>query len=317
LGAGQVLDAMPRTWLAQMDGDAMNANNISVGITGFIDILGFSDKVLNAETLEDIVKIRTDIETIQGRFNFDTKDEFLAKTQQLNDSTILAFSDCVVVNIPLQSETAEYSGTFDPLIDELVNFAYAQGACVLSGLFIRGGLELGWWFRKQHTLVSQSMVGAVRREQNAVVPIIALGPRIYEYFRDHQDRPHYSKDADPVRKLFLKYSSEHDQFYFIDYIRLCLQAVGWQLSTEQMVKYKCASPEEMEEITAYGYGKNIDHWLRRHARNIEVAASAETSEKVMAKYAWLSSYHNEVVREYTANPECICNISSTGSIEEY
>lgn len=35
----------------------MEKSDISVGITGFIDILGFSDKVIKAESIDDITKI--------------------------------------------------------------------------------------------------------------------------------------------------------------------------------------------------------------------------------------------------------------------
>jgi len=36
----------------------MKESDLSVGITGFIDILGFSEKILNAETIEDIESIK-------------------------------------------------------------------------------------------------------------------------------------------------------------------------------------------------------------------------------------------------------------------
>ena len=37
----------------------MKLEELSVGVTGFIDILGFGEKVKNAESLEDIEYIRS------------------------------------------------------------------------------------------------------------------------------------------------------------------------------------------------------------------------------------------------------------------
>lgn len=48
---------------------------------------------------------------------------------------LLAFSDCIVISVPLRSDLAEHEGTFDVLMSELTSFAWAQGACVLRGIF--------------------------------------------------------------------------------------------------------------------------------------------------------------------------------------
>lgn len=286
----------------------MKEEDLSVGITGFIDILGFGEKVLNAETIDDIASIKLDINKIQGEFDFDTKDDLISEVQKLNKTTVLAFSDCVVVNIPLQSESTKYSGTFDPLMSELASFAYAQGTCVQSSLFVRGGLGLGWWFQDGATLISQSMVGAVKREESANVPVIALCDEIYAYFSDHKHRQFYSKDYDPIKSMFREYKSENESFYYIDYISICVEALDWHRSKEQMNNYRNSSPDEKDEIMTSGYQENVDQWLCNHARNIESATESAPNDKVRSKYEWLASYHNEVAKGYSTNNECNCNI---------
>ncbi|MCG8313636.1 MAG: hypothetical protein MI976_10500 [Pseudomonadales bacterium] len=286
----------------------MNQKDLSVGITGFIDILGFSEKVKNAETIEDIESIRSSIKKIQNEFDFETEDELTAEVQKLNSATVLAFSDCVVVNLPLESESTKYSGTFDPIMSELAGFAYAQGNCVQSSLFIRGGLELGWWYQDGHTLISQSMVGAVKREESACVPVIALCEELYKYFSEHGHRGFYSEDYDPVRGMFRKYSSDKEEFFYIDYISICVEALDWHRSKEQMADYRKASPDEKDQIMAAGYRENVDIWLSTHARNIESAAQLAPNDKVKDKYIWLASYHNDVAKRYSTNDECICRV---------
>jgi len=286
----------------------MEKEDLSVGITGFIDILGFGEKVKNAKTIEDIENIRSSVKKIQNEFDFETEDKLTAEVQQLNSTTVLAFSDCVVVNIPLESESTKYSGTFDPVMSELAGFAYAQGNCVQDSLFIRGGLELGWWYQEGHTLISQSMVGAVKREESACVPVIALCEEIYNYLSGHGHRNFYSEDYDPIRGMFRKYCSDKEEFFYIDYISICVEALDWHRSKKQMSAYRKASPDEKDEIIASGYRENVDIWLSNHARNIESAANLSPNDKVKDKYIWLASYHNDVAKSYSTNEECICQI---------
>jgi hypothetical protein len=286
----------------------VNQEDLSVGITGFIDILGFGEKVKNAQTLEDIDSIRASIKKIQNEFDFETQDDLTSEVQRLNGATVLAFSDCIVVNVPLKSESTKYSGSFDPIMSELAGFAYAQGNCVQNSLFIRGGLELGWWYQDGHTLISSSMVGAVKREESACVPVIALCEEIYKYFSEHSHRNFYSEDIDPVSGMFKKYISGQDEYFYIDYISICVEALDWHRSTAQMAAYRQASPDEKDEIMASGYRENVDIWLSTHARNIESAARSAPNDKVKDKYRWLASYHNDVARGYSTSEGSICQV---------
>ena len=89
----------------------MDKKDISVGVTAFIDILGFGDKVLEAQDIEDIREIDKGIKLIQNAFDFATKDDLAREVQKMHKTTVLAFSDCVVINIPLESDATKYEGT--------------------------------------------------------------------------------------------------------------------------------------------------------------------------------------------------------------
>ncbi|HHO3376993.1 TPA: hypothetical protein ACRRWQ_000787 [Morganella morganii] len=286
----------------------MKKNKLSVGVTGFIDILGFSEKVKNAKTEGDVKKICHDVKKIQDEFDFKTSDELTAAVQKINKTTVLAFSDCVVINIPLKSQSTKYSGTFDPIMSELANFAYAQGNCVQSSLFIRGGIELGWWYHDGDTLISQSMVGAVRREESACVPVIALCDELYKYFSEHEDRRFYSSEIEPVNNVFRRYSKGGVEFFYIDYITICIEALDWIQSPSQLADYKKATADEKEKIMSSGYNLAVHRWLSRHARNIEKGARLAQSEKVREKYIWLADYHNDIAKKYNVSDICICKI---------
>jgi predicted transcriptional regulator len=286
----------------------MDEKDISVGVTAFIDILGFANKVLAAKNIDDIKEIHKGIKLIQDAFHFATDDDLTRKVQEMHKTTVLAFSDCVVFNIPLESDATKYEGTFDPIMSEITSFAYGQGICCLNSLFIRGGLDLGWWYQKDATLISQSMVNAYISESAVSVPVIALTDRIYDYFSKHSHRKYYSDDFDPIPRVFRVLKINGKEHRYIDYMTICLEGVGWQRSKEQLDKYRLSSPEDKDKIMNEGYRHNIDEWLKTHSENIKRAHASTNEVSVRAKYEWLSNYHNEIANNFTHNQDCQCTI---------
>ena len=286
----------------------MKTKDITTGVTAFIDILGFSNKVLDANSFDDIKEIHNGVKIIQKAFDFESEDGLTRDVQRMHKTTVLAFSDCVIVNIPLVSEGTKYTGTFDSIMSEITSFAYGQGICCLNSLFIRGGLDLGWWYQNGSTLISQSMVNAYKTEGAASVPVIALTSKIYDYFSQHKDRNNYSKDFDPIPKVFRRYTENGKDFLYINYITICLESLGWHCSKEQLENYRSGSPEEKDDIMSKGYRHNIDNWLKTHAKNIETAYKSTNEQCVKSKYEWLSGYHNEIAEKFTPNSDCKCNV---------
>ena len=136
--------------------------------------MGFGNRLAAAKTVSDIESIERDINLIQAEFDFNATDELTRDVISSCKKTILAFSDSVIVNIPLESEATAYSGTFDLVMGELTGFAYAQGSCVLKNLFLRGGLDLGWWYHKESTLISQSMARASLERRRRVPRLVGV-----------------------------------------------------------------------------------------------------------------------------------------------
>lgn len=290
------------------DGRYMEKNDISVGITAFIDILGFGNKVLAAESIDDIKKIHKGVKLIQDAFDFKTDDDLTREVQEMHKTTVLAFSDCVIVNIPLESDATKYEGTFDPIMSEITSFAYGQGICCLNSLFIRGGLDLGWWYQKEATLISQSMVNAYKSEGAVSFPVIALTDRVYDYFSTHSHRKYYSDDFDPIPRVFRELKINEKKHIYIDYMTICLEGVGWHRSKAQLDEYRLASPEDKDRIMNEGYRQNIDEWLKTHSENIKHAHAEANENGVKSKYEWLANYHNEIANNFTRNQDCQCII---------
>jgi hypothetical protein len=293
----------------------MHRKNISFGITAFLDILGFGDRVLKSKNISDIDDIVDHVRKIQTEFDFAPSDDTVRQVHKYYKKTVLAFSDCVVVNVPLQSEMTEVEGTFDILMSEISGMALAQGRCVTDGVFLRGGIDLGWWYRRGATLVSQSLAQAYKTEGRANVPVIALTDGLYKYLSKHPHRGFYAKDIDPIHRLLRRYKDDERKvmFWYLDYVSIYAESIGWITSSKQHRSYLDASTEEEKQrIKNDGFRANLDSWFAVHARNIEKAHKRAKIDSVRAKYVWLSAYHNEVAPRFVSSSECFCRLSHDG-----
>lgn len=281
---------------------------ISFGVTAFIDVLGFGERVAAAATEQDVAQIVAVVDKIQATFEYRTKDELQKKAHSLYKKEVLAFSDSIVIHVPLESAMTVHQGTFDPLMSELSDFALTQGQLALDGIFLRGGVDLGWWHRAGSRLVSASLLHAYKTENRASVPVFALTPNTIEFFEQHRDRDFYAEDIEPVSRLFKPYTTpKGDSFQHLDYIQVCLESVGWQTSREQFEKVRAMSAEERDQAMNEGYRTNINGWLHAHARQIE-AGHASAPALAQQKYTWLADYHNARAKDWTAEPGSYCTL---------
>ncbi|WP_010605906.1 hypothetical protein [Pseudoalteromonas maricaloris] len=284
-------------------------NDLSYGMTGFIDILGFSAKVLAAKKAKDLADLCNYINTIQDSFEFSNKNDVTTENHKLSGKQILAFSDCLVFHVPLTSEMTEHTGEFETIMMGLVNLAFSQAWCVNENLFIRGGLDIGWWYNQENRLISNALVTAAKREESANVPVIALCDNLYKYLEAHENRNTYSKESDPIFKMFSLYEDEKESFYFLDYIYLCLNNMDPHPTNEEKTAYEEASGAEKYEIYQKIEQRTSDDWLKAHAKSIEEAANdVSDNPKLYSKYVWLAEYHNKTLEGFTSNSECVCKV---------
>ncbi|MDO9104240.1 MAG: hypothetical protein Q7U57_04695 [Methylovulum sp.] len=266
----------------------MNRDEISNGLTAFIDILGFSEKVKQTKSLEEIFEIKNQIQKIQDIFEHNATQGSVYESHKALNKSVLAFSDCIAIHVPFKSDATDVSGTFDPFMLEFIGLALSQGQSVFNSIFIRGGIDIGWWYHSGSTLISNGLVNSVKREAAAVVPVIALCDDLYDFFCKHEDRKCFDEARDPIKAMFREYNSGREHFFYLDYIFICLDnLMGSRINNTLF------DPES---------------WLYDHARVIEKVAKEAPNEHVFRKYQWLANYHNEVAEDFTDKERCFCKV---------
>ena len=267
----------------------MNPEKLSSnGITAFIDILGFSERVLNAK-VEDITEIERDINSVQTIFEHNSesnpRSEAAFKINQLLQKTVLAFSDCVVIHVPFASKATKSDG-IAPIIGEINYLAISQAECISEeGIFVRGAIDIGWWYQNKSTLISQSLIGAYRMESNFVkYPVIAFTNDVFKYLLKQEQVENVGEKYPNVYLLKDIFRTEvigENTIHYLDYINVV-----------------CADFSKLEDT---------EIWLSKHAKKIKIAhGKAPTTAK--DKYEWLANYHNEVVNERGLNESCLCDL---------
>ena len=147
-------------------------------LVAFIDLLGFSERVLAVRSTDDLERLIDLIRTIRGHFDYQTSDPGTREAHAISKTEVLAFSDCVVVSIGLRSPATTTQGEFDIWGHDLLIMAHVQAVAVASGDFLRGGLDKGLWYHDHAgILVSPALVQAYRLEQSAEYPILAVRVR--------------------------------------------------------------------------------------------------------------------------------------------
>ncbi|MFW5329681.1 hypothetical protein [Hydrogenophaga sp. ZJX-1] len=288
-------------------------SKLTYGLTAFLDILGFGAQVLSVTPEEDLEGLLNDIRLIRKEFEHEPSDPSDQEIHLAYGKTVLAFSDSVIVNIPLVSRMVSISGEFDALGSELHSMALAQFICIENALFLRGGVDLDWWYLDGTTLVSKSLANAYSLEGKACVPVIAVSNKLYSFLENNSGRRNYSPDIDPLLANFRRFSGEVAgktiDIRFLDYLSIVAGEIDWS-ATPAKLKFLASLDDEQKDKQKWAWHQeNLRTLFAVHARTVEMAHSRCEEASIQAKYLWLAEYHNEVASEFSIDdPSCFCAV---------
>lgn len=280
-----------------------NRRFTTFGMVAFVDLLGYSARVSLIETIEDLNVLQAEVQNVQEWFDHKTDDEIVKEVQKLQAKTVLAFSDCLVIVVPSLSELAATQGDFDLQLSEIVALGFAQGRCVINGIFIRGGVDHGLWHKRRDTIISPAMVNAYDLERRAVVPMIAISDDLRSHFFDHPHRDFYHESDDPVRRYFIELEvPDGGRRWFIDYFPLFLGEIDGSLTASEKEQYRQEDSEGKNLLREAAWHRGREELTILHKQRILAAREAATDPHVRAKYDWLCGYHDDAVTRVFANP---------------
>lgn len=283
----------------------ISEDQITFGLVAFIDVLGFGGQVTRSESVTDIKACIDRIKSIQKAFDYNSQDQHVKNADELYKKRTLAFSDSILIHIPFSSSAVQYSGTLDPILMVLSQFSLAQGICVLNGTFLRGGIDLNWWYDEDDVLVSKGVVCSYALEGQANVPVLALTDKLYTHFSDHPDRATYAQEIDPVNAMFRCYpvqalDGKPIEYWYLDYLTACLENAADSSTLKDRDEEAAArsDPERREFIRSECRSHNVRSFLKEHAKAIKTAYDEAPSQATKDKYIWLADYHNNIANDW-------------------
>jgi hypothetical protein len=270
-------------------------HNIRIAMVGFFDLLGFSARVEAVRSERALAKIAASVKSIRRHFDYRPQDSGRKHLHKIIEKRVLAFSDCIVTSMSLESKHVGSMGAFDAIGSELSTIAYSQTEAALAGNFLRGGLDMGYWYFESGIFVGPPMISAYKLERDeACHPVIAVSDRLYRFLRDHPHRHFYHESIDPMARLFrsFKHPKSEKRIRFINYLGLMAADLDWQYDRNTYEAYMTASADSDERgrIMDEGYAKNLVRFFGQHRKVVSAAYEAASTQDVRKKYRFLAQY---------------------------
>lgn len=245
--------------------DLKEAHMYRQAVITFIDILGFKH-LIDTGTFEDVSR---KLKTIRRLSDVDDQ-----ANGECFEPKVIQFSDSIIRVRPLESKANEES-RYGLMFYEMLDLVHMQQELINHGICVRGGVSIGNVHVDDQTLFGPGFVKAYELESvYANFPRIVVDPTLIQQLqRDKRLVSAHNTLKDEFAYIIKNIRRESDGIYFIDYLR--------------------AFQTEIDEP------ENIPVFLRNHKELIVKNAGGATQlNSVSAKYLWLASYHNSVIREF-------------------
>ena len=230
-------------------------------VVTFLDILGFSDLVQNrsAQEISDSVE---QVRSFAGARTDGDEDFEIGRPRAVN------FSDSV---IRIRHFDDDYG--IGVLFHEILAMVHAQADLANRGIFVRGGITVGRIHADARNVFGPAFVRAYELESTfANFPRIITDPEVFSILR-HDSRLRAHDDvADEIHYIRCIMRRGEDGLWFVDYLK--------------SIRAEMDFPERYSDFLA-----------THRAHVVEGAQNATSSLKILQKYLWLASYHNQICSE--------------------
>lgn len=210
----------------------------SYGYVAFLDILGFSDLVLQKNTIEEINKMINFVD--KYRYLFNTSDDLHVKIEFFSDSIVMTIDD-----------------TSNKGLEQLFTAIYIATLALYQdiGLFFRGGITKGFYYHTPSTAFGPGIIKAYQLENEARYPRIIIDSEVVDSSL-HSDKPltdYLEIEKDNDGKYFYN--------YFVDYCRRNT-LVGNKPNVNEVYESYCTERKELINLyKKYIYSKVIDKYI--------------------------------------------------------
>lgn len=277
--------------------------NYPPSMVAFIDLLGYKNKVKNIRNTRELDRVIRQIQSIHSLFEKKPWNELSKTARRITGKKVIALSDALVISASLNSKACKMSGVYDSVAQELTAIGLSQGLCAMRGIFLRGGIALGYHYKKQDIIVSSALIDSYELEHTRLCfPVIGMDPGFYRAFTESPQAKHYSPESSPNKCLFIpvtiSWNKRKQKIYCLDYFYITVSNMSTFYDDNDRNRYKSTTnPNKKHEILNRSFLRNEMRFVKAHKRAIEKELKKKHVTKIRKKYLWLKNYHNEKVKQ--------------------
>jgi hypothetical protein len=274
----------------------VDAFDLRPGLIAFVDLLGFSEKVKNARLNKDrLRRIAREVTTVKK--TFDSRPSSAILNERAFKKKIIVFSDCVVLVQPIAWPIMTGGNTLELLTEGLRFIALAQAECASRGYFLRGGVDIGFWYYRNNTFISAALVDAYQCEQDAQNPVIALTENLTFILARLPRKPNEPPRPEPLDLVRQFKNTKGRVVTYLDYIDIVLNELPSTSDARVHGEHADSGPLGGNRFRYLTKGR----WLARHEKVVQQGYSKATRTKIRRKYEFLLAYHREKSNQMKTN----------------
>ena len=269
-------------------------------MVGFIDVLGFSSRLTSAAHNEDLIKIYGEMKSVHRIFEKELDDQTAMDAHKAMAKSVISLSDALVVSVDFDSDFASCTPKLDVQAIVLSDLARQQAEAVMNGIFIRGGVALGYYYREQDIILSDALVRAYETENCTCMPVIGLDYRFYNSFASNPDTNDYAPESMPKNMIECFVNPRTGcTVHFVDYFSVAVSSFSDFYCDEDNDAYKATDDcREKQRILNESCTRSELKFVDAHAQSVRIELAKKHPKPIQDKYEWLKDFHNRSVDKF-------------------
>ena len=219
-----------------------------------MDILGFKDVLRNAKSPEEFKAVYDKVRRVHEEFAKESASddpEFQEEENRTYGRRVISLSDGLVI---VQSKDAEARQALDAygflqcFMDDL---RMAQAQCAFQGIFLRGGIDVGYFWFDDDILLSPALVEAYLIEDKiAKNPAILLKTDLINEIAKMPNKPAGCDGRELIRECEWLEGENRGKYVMLDYMDIIVnEDHGWHSSEDREAwQDRSRSPKERDAI---------------------------------------------------------------------
>lgn len=267
-------------------------------LVAWVDILGFKEEIRNARAQEEFKAVYDKVRRVHEEFAKESASDDPDNQAEENRNygrRVISLSDGLVVVQSKDTEVRQVLDTYGFVQGFMDDLRMAQAQCAYQGIFLRGGIDIGYFWFDDDILLSPALVEAYFIEDKiAKNPAILLKAELIDKIAKLKNKPAGCNGRELVRDCEWLEGEHKGKYVMLDYMNIIANGDhGWH-SNEDLKAYQDRSRPAEERDTIFNESRNRKAGviLLSMKQKLLSAYAGAPNETVRNKYRWLMRYFN-------------------------